>query len=96
MGYYKTVTRLKLNYNNVYVILVLTCVSAVVGRRSTTTHGEFLTRTTLTAANVTTSPSTSERTGVKSTHPGLLFNTYVNMRCFSVYFLSFGNYTNGL
>ena len=82
MGNYKTVNRLKLNYFSVSVILVLACVSTRTSNTATSEHG---------------SPSTSETTtGVNSTHPGLLFNTSVNMSCFSVHYLSIYIYTNGL
>ena len=81
MANYKTVNRLKKNCYSVFVILVLTCLSAVLGYSTTTTHIQLPTGKSITTSTVATSPLAQETTiGVNSTYSGLLFNAYVDMR----------------
>ena len=88
MGNYKTVNGLRLNYYSVSVILVLTCVSSVLGNSSTTMHDQFSTQTSIAASTELRHHRRQRQstTGVNSTHSGLLFNIYVDMQWFRYIF----------
>ena len=87
MDIYKKVNRLKINFYSVFVILVLICLSTVLGNSAPATHDQIPTGTSTTAATVAKPPSMSERTTVvNSTYSGMLFNTYVDMRRFRYIF----------